>query len=130
MKNEMEKFMEENKVLSEKEFNKKMKETVAKKVIRKDSPLKKWLVTYVGKLLKPENNLVTTEMIVSVLSEEFPEFLLLIAEENFIRGYKQATNDFMEKTAEKKKKLIERIAEAKAQQNSGSVVLPRTGSDK
>ena len=32
-------------------------------------------------------------MIVEVVSREFPEFLLAVAEENWIRGYHQALND-------------------------------------
>ena len=32
-------------------------------------------------------------MIVDVLADEFPEFVLAVAEENFIRGYKQAFAD-------------------------------------
>jgi len=32
-------------------------------------------------------------MAVTVLMEEFPELLLTLAEENFIRGYKQAFAD-------------------------------------
>ena len=34
------------------------------------------------------------EMAVQVFAAEFPEFLLAIAEENFIRGYQQALDDF------------------------------------
>ena len=48
---------------------------------------------YVGNLIKPENDEVTVEMIIEVMANEFPEFLLPIAEENFIRGYKQAFVD-------------------------------------
>ena len=32
-------------------------------------------------------------MIIEVMAKEFPEFLLPIAEENFIRGYRQAMTD-------------------------------------
>ncbi len=32
-------------------------------------------------------------MIVEVMSEEFPEFLMALAEENWIRGYRQALTD-------------------------------------
>jgi len=32
-------------------------------------------------------------MIVSVIAEEFPEFVYLLAEENFLRGYQQALED-------------------------------------
>ena len=58
-----------------------------------ENEFKKWLVNYVGEKLKPENDEVNVEMIIQVISEEFPEFLLPIAEENFIRGYQQAISD-------------------------------------
>jgi hypothetical protein len=55
--------------------------------------LKDLFVTYVGNKLNPQDDNVTLEMIVEVLAEEFPEFMLAVAEENFIRGYKQALVD-------------------------------------
>tara|TARA_R110000822_G_scaffold102248_2_gene228552 strand:- start:1112 stop:1366 length:255 start_codon:yes stop_codon:yes gene_type:complete len=58
--------------------------------------LKEVLITYVGEKTNPDNGDVTAEHIVEVMSEEFPEFLLLIAEENWIRGYEQALNDVEE----------------------------------
>jgi len=39
---------------------------------------------------------VTVEMIVEVMAAEFPEFLLAVAEENYIRGYEQALDDLSE----------------------------------
>ena len=35
-------------------------------------------------------------MIVEVMAEEFPEFLMLVAEENWIRGYEQGLADVSE----------------------------------
>ena len=35
-------------------------------------------------------------MIVETIAEEFPSFLVAVAEENFIRGYFQAMNDVEE----------------------------------
>ena len=61
--------------------------------VEPDTDLKNWLVEYVGETLNPENNEVTLEMIIEVIAREFPEFLLPIAEENFIRGYQQAMDD-------------------------------------
>lgn len=61
--------------------------------VEKTNPMKEWLVDYVGERLKPENNEVTVEMIIEVMASEFPEFLLPMAEENFIRGYSQALAD-------------------------------------
>ena len=64
--------------------------------VEPDTEVKNWLVEYVGEKLEPENNEVTIEMVIKVMSEEFPEFLLPIAEENFIRGYQQAIHDVEE----------------------------------
>jgi|TARA_R110000824_G_scaffold232511_1_gene420558 hypothetical protein len=66
------------------------------KTVEKDTPLKEWVVDYVGNKLGPEEDEVTLEMIIQVFAEDFPEFLMPIAEENFIRGYQQALNDVEE----------------------------------
>ena len=55
--------------------------------------MKAWLVNYVGDKLQPENDEVNVEMIIQVMAEEFPEFLMPLAEENFIRGYRQGLAD-------------------------------------
>jgi len=65
-------------------------------LVEPDTELKNWLVEYVGSQLNPDNMDVTVEMIVSVVATEFPEFLLAIAEENFVRGYQQALDDLGE----------------------------------
>ena len=57
------------------------------------SPLKEILINYVGEKNSPENDEVTVSMIVEAVAEEFPEFLMLVAEENWVRGYQQALND-------------------------------------
>jgi len=72
-------------------------------VVEKDNPLKEMFVQYVGQKLKPENGEVNVEMCVQVLAEEFPDFLLLVAQENFLRGYRQCLLD-MER-AENEQKL-------------------------
>ena len=64
--------------------------------VEKDSPVKEWLVEYVGEKNQPEDNQVTVEMIVETMAEEFPEFLMAVAEENWIRGYHQALTDVQE----------------------------------
>lgn len=69
---------------------------IANNVVLPEGPLKEMLVNYVGEKDKPENGEVTVEMIINSIAEEFPEFLLLVAEENYLRGYKQALDD-MEK---------------------------------
>jgi len=71
-------------------------------VVEKDNPLKEMFVQYVGQKLKPENEQVNVEMCVQVLAEEFPEFLLLVAQENFLRGYRQCLLD-MERTENEQK---------------------------
>lgn len=62
-------------------------------VVEKDNPLKELFVKYIGEKLQPENGEVTVEMCVDVLAEEFPDFLLLVAQENFLRGYRQCLLD-------------------------------------
>ena len=61
--------------------------------VKSEAGLKELLVNYVGNVTKPENDEVTVEMIVNVMSTEFPEFLMVIAEENWIRGYEQGLDD-------------------------------------
>ena len=61
--------------------------------IAENNEMKRLLVNYVGEQLEPENDEVTMEMVIQVMSLEFPEVLLAIAEENFIRGYQQAMWD-------------------------------------
>jgi uncharacterized iron-regulated protein len=62
-------------------------------VVENENELKKMLVNYVGEKQTPEGDGVTVEMIVDQLAEEFPEFVLAVAEENFVRGYQQALSD-------------------------------------
>jgi hypothetical protein len=64
-----------------------------KKEVEPVSPMKEWLVDYIGDKHEPEDGSVTVEMIVETMAEEFPEFLLALAEENWIRGYRQAITD-------------------------------------
>jgi len=82
-----------------------------KEEVNKDTPIKEWLVNYVGTEFltevekinseKTEESLgwdgsVTVEMIIEMMAKEFPEFLMAVAEENFIRGYSQAMVDIRE----------------------------------
>ena len=55
--------------------------------------MKTWLIDYVGEKLKPESGEITVEMIVEAMSQEFPDFLLAVAQENWVRGYQQALYD-------------------------------------
>lgn len=66
------------------------------KIIIADGKLKELFVDYVGSKLKPENDEVTMGMVINVLAEEFPEVLLTVAEENYLRGYKSALEDVSE----------------------------------
>ena len=71
--------------------------------VKSDNELKTWLINYVGQRLDKsqlsgegstlENNQVTVENIVAVMAADFPEFLWVVAEENWIRGYQQALDD-------------------------------------
>jgi len=63
------------------------------KAVEKSNELKEWLVDYVGNKCNPDKDEVNVEMIIKIMAEEFPEFLLVLAEENFIRGYQQALAD-------------------------------------
>ena len=75
--------------------------------VEPDSPIKEWLVDYSGRKYQAEiakfktetgkdfdwNGDVTVEIIIETLATEFPEFVMALAEENFIRGYQQALYD-------------------------------------
>tara|TARA_R110000765_G_scaffold315420_1_gene408018 strand:- start:2055 stop:2324 length:270 start_codon:yes stop_codon:yes gene_type:complete len=79
------------------------------KVEPTDSDLKKMIVDYVGSRLlgnlgspgEPED--VTVDMAVQVFAAEFPEFLMAVAGENFLRGYEQALVDVENSMDERKK---------------------------
>ena len=66
---------------------------LSKQVIPTESELKNIIVNYVGKKLNPESDEITVENIINVFAEQFPEFLLAIAEENWVNGYTQALKD-------------------------------------
>ena len=61
--------------------------------VEDDNELKAWLIEYVGNKHNPKNGNVTVQMIVDTLAEDFPEFTLAVAGENFLRGYHQALCD-------------------------------------
>ena len=64
-----------------------------REVTPEESELKEIIVNYVGNISNPDNNEVTVEQIIEVFAEQFPEFLLALAEENWINGYTQALSD-------------------------------------
>jgi len=66
-------------------------------IVAKENPLKNMLVDYVGNKFTSEDDEgeipVTVEMIADALATEFPEFMMVIAEENWARGYEQGLDD-------------------------------------
>ena len=78
------------------------------KIVEPENDLKNMLVEYVGEALNPEDQNVTLEMLVDVMAAEFPEFMLAVAEENWIRGYQQALDD-----VDIGRKMMEKENEAK-----------------
>ena len=64
-----------------------------KQAVEPENDLKNMIVEYVGEKLLPEDKMVTLEMVVEVLAEQFPEFVLAVAEENWVRGYQQGLAD-------------------------------------
>ncbi|HHZ95646.1 MAG TPA: hypothetical protein EYN67_08820 [Flavobacteriales bacterium] len=61
--------------------------------VETNTGLKELVVDYIGNCLQAEDETVTVDMAVQVFAAEFPEFLMAIAEENFLRGYEQALTD-------------------------------------
>jgi len=82
---------------------------VQKVIQETEGPLKAMLVNYVGQVIAPEDGQVTVGMIIQTLASEFPEFLLVVARENWLRGYQQALTDV--DNAEKER--VEAITEKK-----------------
>jgi len=78
------------------EYEKELENPYLSKKVQKSNPLKEWLVNYVGETQQPKDDKVTVEMIIDTISEEFPEFLMVVAEENWIRGYHQGLSDVEE----------------------------------
>jgi hypothetical protein len=64
-----------------------------REVIPTESELKEIIVDYVGNTINPDSEEITVEDIVNVFADQFPEFLLALAEENWINGYTQAMTD-------------------------------------
>ena len=60
-------------------------------IVERETELKNYLVEYVGTKFDQED--VTVAMIVDIMAMEFPEFMLAVAEENFLRGYQSGLDD-------------------------------------
>jgi hypothetical protein len=58
-----------------------------------DNEFKNFVINFTGQEHQPENGDVTVEMIMETLANNFPEVVMVLAEENFIRGYSQALDD-------------------------------------
>ena len=119
---------QEKKMTNIQEVANEMEQDEAQKVIKStEGPLKQMLVEYVGSVLRPDDGQVTVEMIVQTLASEFPEFLLVVARENWIRGYEQALNDVenvekeraaeIQSTASKEKKVGSKTKAKKKKKN-------------
>ena len=91
----MSELTEEEVVMTEEEYLEKETDEF-QQAIQPDSELKTLIVNYVGTKHSPENDEVTLAMAIETFADEFSEFLLPIAEENFIRGYQQAMYDVEE----------------------------------
>lgn len=80
--------MADEKTISEEEIH---TNKVLAMPVNPDSPLKEYLVEYVGKKFDQEE--VTVNMVAEAMAVDFPEFVYAFAEENFLRGYQQGIDD-------------------------------------
>jgi hypothetical protein len=67
-----------------------------KNVAEGGNELKDYIINYVGNEKDPEDDQVTVEMIIDILARDFPQLILCISEENWVRGYQQALTDVEE----------------------------------
>ena len=72
--------------------NNRFKNINLNETVSSETGLKQLVVNYIGERLARSEE-VTVDMAVEVFAAEFPEFLLAVAEENFLRGYEQALAD-------------------------------------
>lgn len=85
--------MEENKVVTEEEFDRNPLLDQEIGATEEDNEFKSYVINWTGQEHQPENGDVTVEMIVETLAKNFPEVVMVLAEENFLRGYSQALDD-------------------------------------
>lgn len=85
--------MEEDKVITEKEFDRNPLLDKQVESTEEDNEFKNFVINFTGQEHQPENGDVTVEMIMETLANNFPEVVMVLAEENFIRGYSQALDD-------------------------------------
>lgn len=72
-------------------------EDIREREVEAENPLKEMFVEYVGNKFQPPDGRVTVQMVATALADEFPEFLLLVAEQNYLQGYRQAFDDMERK---------------------------------
>lgn len=70
-----------------------IKNGILNQIVVSDGELKEMIISYAGNKIQPENDEVTVEMVIEILAGEFPEIVLALAEENYIRGYTQGIED-------------------------------------
>ena len=62
-------------------------------LVNNNTKLKELIVNYVGEKLHPIAPEVTVDDVVKIFADEFPEFLLVVAQENFLRGYSEGIKE-------------------------------------
>ena len=70
--------------------------TTSNNTVDNDNELKEYIINYVGNKLDPKDEQVTIGMIIDVLADDFPQLVLCLSEENWVRGYQQALSDVEE----------------------------------
>ena len=63
------------------------------KTVEARNELQEDLVRHVGNRIDVHKDQVTIGQVIGILASEFPELVITIAEENWIRGYKQGLDD-------------------------------------
>mgnify|MGYP001600932890 CR=1 FL=1 len=63
------------------------------KAVEVRNKLQEDLVRHAGSRINQQEDQVTIGQVIGVLASEFPELVITIAEENWIRGYKQGLED-------------------------------------
>ena len=99
-------------MVTKEELRLKLKEKLEEREVKPETGLKQMLLDYVGERKNPEDGKITVDMIISVMADEFPEFVFVMAEQNFIQGYKQAFSD-IEKFNKQTSKTKEETQEQK-----------------
>jgi hypothetical protein len=86
-------MMEDEKTISEKEYERNPLLDQEVGAAEEDNEFKSFVINWTGQEHQPENGDVTVEMILETLAKNFPEVVMVLAEENFLRGYSQALED-------------------------------------